>query len=428
MNATAEPTSARMKDDDDRASGPRLVESHPPRRRGAGDPYARVLSLDASSGLSRLLWTVGFLGLAFELHALARVWISGLTRVSALVERVPPLFALVVCATCGVAALVFPARGNARRTWIITGVIALGMAGAIGATEILARAVPGMSEGLRTELAIEGRALVGGTFAGLVLYSVLAAFQAPSPAVRAILSAAFALATMATISIVAHLFRPVPELTIDNTPIDVTLDEPPPPPPPPTAEPDEPKPEPKAVPLPLPTAAPPLPSPAQAAKVVAVEPDPNKPLDFTNTIIQGTANEYAGGVTSSEGTSNQAVRNVAAQNGGVPNGAGNEPNAPAVQQAARPSRARPAGLMSHDWRCPFPPEADTAQIDEALVMLDVTVRADGTPASVRILRDPGNGFGRMAYQCAMRQRFVTALDADGNSIQGVVRAPVHFNR
>jgi protein TonB len=84
--------------------------------------------------------------------------------------------------------------------------------------------------------------------------------------------------------------------------------------------------------------------------------------------------------------------------------------------------------MSHDWRCPFPPEADTAQVDEALVTLDITVRPDGTPAAVRIVSDPGNGFGRMAYQCAMRQRFVTALDPDGNSIQGVVRAPVHFNR
>ena len=413
--------------EEDRGSGPRLVGGHA--HRVHADPYAQILALDGRTLAARALGTLAFVGLAVELHALLRLWVAGLTRMSTALDHVPPLWTVIACAAGGLASFIVPARGDARRVWNVIGIVAVFLATAVGATIVLMMAVPQMAVGVRTELLVETRALVSGAFAGMVAYAVLSAIGGLSSTTRLVSAIVLGVATMVPVAIVGHIMASARDDAAESLPIDVMLDEPPPPPPPPSAEPEEVKPEPpKAVPLPLPTAAP-LPAPAQAAKVVAVEPDPNKPLDFTNTIIQGTANEYAGGITSSEGTSNTAMRNVGAQNGGVPTANGNEANAPAqVQQAPRVSRARPAGLMSHDWRCPFPPEADTAQIDEALVILEITVRPDGTPGTVRILRDPGNGFGRMAYQCAMRQRFVTALDADGNSIQGVVRAPVHFNR
>jgi protein TonB len=94
-----------------------------------------------------------------------------------------------------------------------------------------------------------------------------------------------------------------------------------------------------------------------------------------------------------------------------------------------PDRSRAASLSGGtQWSCPFPPEADTAQIDEAFVSLKVDVRADGTPTAVSVLQDPGNGFGREARRCAMNKRYQTALDHDGTPIDGTWRARVHFSR
>jgi periplasmic protein TonB len=207
--------------------------------------------------------------------------------------------------------------------------------------------------------------------------------------------------------------------------IDVVRDEPPPPPPAPeeTAKPEEPPPVVK----PAPHEAPPPPAaaPAQAAKVLTQEPDPNEPVDLTgNTIVQGNADSYAGGTTSANGTSTRAVRSLASP-GGATNGAGAAP-APA---AAGPDRSRGATVGGTDWSAaPFPTESDTAQIDEAYVTLQIDVRADGTPSAVRVITDPGNGFGREARRFALTQRFQPALDHDGNPIPGTLKTRVHFSR
>jgi len=205
--------------------------------------------------------------------------------------------------------------------------------------------------------------------------------------------------------------------------IDVVKEEAPPPPPP---EPEV-KPEPAVAPPPRPReASPPPPAPAQAAKVLAREPDPNEPVDLTgNTIVQGSADSYAGGFTSATGTNGNAVHNMAAPTG-VPGGTGPVRPAP---QVAGPDLARPASVGNTDWnRCPFPTEADTAQIDDAYVTLQIDIRADGTPAAVRVLSDPGNGFGREARQYALRQVYVAARDHDGTPIAGTTKVKVHFSR
>jgi protein TonB len=211
--------------------------------------------------------------------------------------------------------------------------------------------------------------------------------------------------------------------------IDIQEEAPPPPPPPAeTAEPEKPEPAPPAHAAPK-EAPPPPPAPAQAAKVLTQEPDPNEPVDLTaNTIVQGNADSYAGGFTASNGTNANAVRTAPSPTG-VPGGTGPVQAKPApVPQG--PDRSRMAGPGNTDWStCPFPQEADTAQIDDAYVNIQVDVRPDGTPAAVRILSDPGNGFGREARRCAMNFRFQTALDHDGNPIAGTSKAfRVHFSR
>jgi protein TonB len=209
--------------------------------------------------------------------------------------------------------------------------------------------------------------------------------------------------------------------------IDVMREEPPPPPP----APPEPTQEPEAKPAaPPPRAAheppPPPPAPAQAAKVLTQEPDPNEPVDLTgNTIVQGNSDSYAGGMTASNGTNPNAVRAIPAPTG-VPGGTGPvqaAPPAPAVD------RSRGASLQGgSEWSCPFPPEADTAQVDEAYVTLQVDVGPSGAPTNVRVLSDPGNGFGREARRCANSRRYTTALDPAGTPIAGSFKTRVHFQR
>lgn len=234
-------------------------------------------------------------------------------------------------------------------------------------------------------------------------------------------------ACLSLASVVAWMHTAKAEKPDKPDEIDVSEEAPPPPPPPVATA--EPAPEPKPAAAPPPRAAPesPPPAPAQAARVLAREPDPNEPVDLTgNTIVQGNAEAFAGGFTASNGTGTGAVHSLPSPTAGVPGGAGPAQPAP----PAGPDRSRTASLgAGGEWSCPFPSEADTSQVDEAYVTLQVDVRADGTPGAVRVISDPGSGFGREARRCAMNKRYNTALDHDGNSVAGATRAfRVHFSR
>jgi protein TonB len=214
--------------------------------------------------------------------------------------------------------------------------------------------------------------------------------------------------------------------TVAATPeeIEVVKEEAPPPPPPQ----QEAKPEPAALPPPraMPQhEAPPPPAPAQAAKVLAQEPDPNDPVDLTgNTIVQGNADAYAGGFTASNGKDPNAVRSMASPSG-VVGGTG-----PVRAEVTGPDRSRRATLSDGNaWlHAPFPSEADSAQMDEAYVELQIDVGADGKATAVRVSKDPGNGFGREARRFAMTQRYTPAFDHDGNAVPGKISVNVHFSR
>ncbi len=211
-----------------------------------------------------------------------------------------------------------------------------------------------------------------------------------------------------------------------------------PPPEPPPAPPEPPKEEPKeqAPPPPPPPVhealkeppPPPPPAAAQAGAVLTKEPDPNEPVDLTGEgFVTGTGPSFAGGVTQAGGTSTTPVYARNARAGGVPGGTG---TAPAPQPPPGPDFSRGAGLSgSSEWKCPWPGEADTEQIDEAYVTVQVVVRPDGSAESATVLSDPGHGFAREARLCALRERYQPARDRDGNGIRGTTKAfRIHFER
>lgn len=206
--------------------------------------------------------------------------------------------------------------------------------------------------------------------------------------------------------------------------IEILRDETPPPPPPPVAES---KPE-MAPPVAHPAAHEPPPPPAQAAKVLTAEPKPDEPVDLTgNTIVQGNAETYAGGFTTANGTGTTAARTAPGPSG-VPGGTGPVQTAAPAAAPVGPDLSRHASIGNHEWRCPFPSEADTAQIDEAYVTLRIDVRADGSADSVRVVADPGNGFGREARRCATSMRYTTELDRQGSPTPATITTRVHFQR
>jgi hypothetical protein len=81
------------------------------------------------------------------------------------------------------------------------------------------------------------------------------------------------------------------------------------------------------------------------------------------------------------------------------------------------------------WKCFIPLEAHRKGIDSATVTLRVLVGPDGVARGVKILQEPGAGFGRVAAGCAARQRYRPAKGPSGTPAQAmtpVIR--VHFVR
>lgn len=144
-------------------------------------------------------------------------------------------------------------------------------------------------------------------------------------------------------------------------------------------------------------------------------------LDFS--IVQGSAQRYAGGVTSSRGTSEQPVYDARARDEGARGVVGGTaagtrgPAPPSPEPAAvapRVDRSRPALPIRTSWNCAFPSGADVADINFARARVAVTVGVDGRAKSAVVLQDPGNGFGAAARRCALSERYSVARGRDGN--------------
>jgi len=265
----------------------------------------------------------------------------------------------------------------------------------------------------------QGRRLVQAGLAALVLHSAIAVSRLSDPRELG----DFARQVRAN---VRERFRQELQVGLEPEP-EPEPELPPTPPPEPEAPPEPPvaKPEPrveKPAPRP-PEPEPPAPAAAQAGRILAAEPDPDEPLDLTGTtFVQGNADHYVGGVTAAKGTATRAVRNPTARPEGVPGGTGTAP-------AAGVDRSRPAGVVAKNWNCPFPPEAD--RFNYQVVKVAVTVAPDGSALDVRVLSDPGTGFGREARQCALSQvskKYYPALNREGVPIASTIQIDVSFER
>lgn len=136
-------------------------------------------------------------------------------------------------------------------------------------------------------------------------------------------------------------------------------------------------------------------APAQAGQVVATDKSADGPADFTGfAMTTGQATQYTGGVTARENPVHKPD--------------------PATLPAGAVSRAQPVRLRARDWTCRWPKQADALSINEQVVVVQVTVSADGSVAEAQLLSDPGHGFGAAARACAREgRRFDPALDDQG---------------
>jgi periplasmic protein TonB len=217
----------------------------------------------------------------------------------------------------------------------------------------------------------------------------------------------------------------LPKAALISEMVEIELPKPPEPPKP-EAEPEPPKqPEPvRAVAkpaLPRPAKAvreAPPPAAAQAGKVMAAA---DEVVDFGETIVSGHGPNYAGGVTESGGTAQHAVRDVRARAGGVEGGTGT------ALQGDKSRAPQLAGGFRWD-DCPFPPEADDAELNHAVVTLRVEVGLNGEVTSVRVVSDPGHGFGREMRRCAGTKRWMPGLDRAGRPTSGVALVKVRLDR
>ena len=151
-------------------------------------------------------------------------------------------------------------------------------------------------------------------------------------------------------------------------------------------------------------AAPPTPA-SRAAAIIA--PETTAPVDLTGeTVVIGSGKTFAGGVTAATGTNSLAGQTRGTEEG-TPSGA---------PTGAR-DLSRPISLESQNWSCPWPHEADDAQIDEQIVVIRVLVAADGHAESADVISDPGRGFGASATSCALRTRFGPARDQHGDPVR-----------
>lgn len=205
---------------------------------------------------------------------------------------------------------------------------------------------------------------------------------------------------------------------------------------PPPEPPPEPEPPPPA-PAPVAKAAKPVDDdpykdvatpPAQATKVLTAAPKEDEPLDLTDKGFVSGEGNAVGGQQSGDGKGDKVTMARKASLTGVEGHHGTAP-APMAPPPPTEDKSRSVQLSGGSTRnCPFPPEADADQVDQAVATIQVTVRPDGSVLSANIVSDPGHGFGRAARFCMLGRHFQPALDRSGSPIVGSTPVNVSFTR
>lgn len=151
--------------------------------------------------------------------------------------------------------------------------------------------------------------------------------------------------------------------------------------------------------------------------MIAQAPAPAGPADLTGfDLVVGQGETYAGGFSSAQGTSKNAVADPNAKVGGVPD-------------APISDLSRPASPLRRDWACPWPDEMQDSPIRYAKVTIRVSVTREGTASKVEVLEAPPGGFSEAARHCAERERYQVAFDIQGRPTAGDTRLiNVNFHR
>jgi protein TonB len=158
--------------------------------------------------------------------------------------------------------------------------------------------------------------------------------------------------------------------------------------------------------------------PAKAGNALVRAPASSEPVDFGDNLAVGAGSAYAGGATTSAGTSAETVEGPVSL----------APKPPPEPAAEAPDLSRPVALADPDWTCPWPREADDAQIDEQEAVVRVVVGPEGRGESASVVQDPGFGFGAQAARCAMDADFLPAHDRSGRPARATSSIRVRFMR
>lgn len=229
-----------------------------------------------------------------------------------------------------------------------------------------------------------------------------------------------------------HVMRA--ELRAHFATIDIDVVEEPRPPEEKAEEPEPvPEPEPDKAPEPVPEAtkavvpkaddsygeAPP-PAAAQAPDVLHQADEPStEDLTSWTMVHKDGSKVTGGGYTSGEGTALTPVTDRRATAQGREDGRGKAGIATAAAAPPPVSRSRAAMPQSRNLSdCPFPPQADMAQVDKAIVDVTVSVDPNGRAYQATVSVDPGYGFGTQAKRCALSMLYEPALNPAGEAIAG----------
>ncbi len=159
----------------------------------------------------------------------------------------------------------------------------------------------------------------------------------------------------------------------------------------------------------------PAPAAAEAADVLDTGPaDEGEDLGAFTIVNKDGSRATGGGYTSAKGTSQTPVRDPRARSSGVDGGKG-AGGGTKPANLSRPAMPRARSLDN----CPFPPQAELAQIERAVVEVAVTVDASGVARAVRVQSDPGYGFAGQAKRCALAMSYEAARDAAGQPATGL---------
>jgi TonB family protein len=102
-----------------------------------------------------------------------------------------------------------------------------------------------------------------------------------------------------------------------------------------------------------------------------------------------------------------------------------------AQDASKTQTASPTAKVSPPScrHCPdpeFPAEARKAQISAALVLLDVMILENGQTDDIRVVSDPGYGFGDSAVKTVKAWKFKPAAKKDSTKVALRVKIEIKF--